>query len=269
MVKTLFKYEFKAYARTILPMNGVLVVIALLNRLIRFTESDHFAYSVIFGFSTFALVVSTLFLLAFTTIFIITRYYKNMFTHEGYLTMTLPVAPSQHIFVKLITALTFGAISLVGALLAGCIATSGEILVEISKAIAYIAKFYFEKLGAHGAFYIVECVLLLLVSSAMSVLLLYLCMTVGQLARKNRVLASFGVYFVIYIASQILSSVVTILFLMAADQGALSGVVYFIDRHPIAFTHIFIIGVTVVCTAVFSLFWYIIHKILKYRLNLE
>lgn len=269
MVKTLFKYEFKAYAKTLLPMNGILVVIALLNRIIQFMENDHFSYDIIFGFSIFALVVSMVFLLVFTTIFIITRYYKNMFSSEGYLTMTLPVTPSQHIFVKLVSAFAFGFVSFVGVFVSGCIVTSGRLLSEIFKSIGYLLKLYFENLGVHGALYIVEGAVLFVTTVLCAILLLYLCMTVGQLAKKNRVLASFGVYFGIYIASQILSSIATVLFFMAIDHGLLEWVIRFVDKSPIAFAHTFIIGVTLVTLAVFSLFWYITHNILKNRLNLE
>ena len=40
MVKKLFKYEFFSYARTLLPINLILIGISIMGRLIQFLEND-------------------------------------------------------------------------------------------------------------------------------------------------------------------------------------------------------------------------------------
>ena len=78
MVKTLFKYEFKAYARTLLPLQAILVALALLVQGVQLFESDNIAYDIVFTSSVIALCVSMVVLFVFGIIFSITRFYKNL-----------------------------------------------------------------------------------------------------------------------------------------------------------------------------------------------
>ena len=48
---------------------------------------------------------------------------------------------------------------------------------------------------ANGLFYIIEVLLLILVAIICGYLLIYACISIGQLARKNKILAAVGVYF--------------------------------------------------------------------------
>ena len=102
MVKKLFKHEIKAYLRIMIPVYVCLLAVALLGRVIQFFEADTFIYSFVNGSSIFVYVVAIIACFGFSSVFSIVRFYKNLFTDEGYLTFTLPVKISQILNSKII-----------------------------------------------------------------------------------------------------------------------------------------------------------------------
>ena len=140
MVKKLFKHELQYYLRTLLPMYIVLGGVALMGRFIEFFESADKAYSILRTSSVVMLGITCAAVLGLTLLFCVVRYYKNLFTGEGYLTMTLPVSPQAHILVKLAAGLLVNVVSFVAVVLAVCLFTVGPWLVELWKAAVYIYK---------------------------------------------------------------------------------------------------------------------------------
>ena len=57
---------------------------------------------------------------------------------------------------------------------------SPMLVMFICMAIGYLLKLYFKIFGVHGALYIVEGAVLFVTTVLCAILLLYLCMTVGQ-----------------------------------------------------------------------------------------
>ena len=106
MVKKLIKHEFIAYSRSLLPIELALIGIAIVLRFIQFFENQTTGYSILFGSAIFAFCAAIVVCLVMTFIVAIQRYYKNLFKSEGYLTLTLPVTHSQHIFTKKIDKTT-------------------------------------------------------------------------------------------------------------------------------------------------------------------
>ena len=88
MVKKLFKHEFLSYARAMGIVYGILLTIAAATRIISFFESDTDAYAIIRFFSDATYFVSAAAAIGFAFVMGIVRFYKNMFTAEGYLTHT-------------------------------------------------------------------------------------------------------------------------------------------------------------------------------------
>ena len=270
MVKKLIKYEFLAYARTMIPMMIILFGVSLLNRFIQLFENRSNIYGIVFTSSVTVLVI-TIITCLFMTVFVgITRFYKNLFTLEGYLSFTLPVTTTQHIFVKTFVAVIFSVITLVAICLSASIAMFGEVLVEVLKAIGYLIKPYFEHFGAvNGSLYIVEFIVLLLISSATGFLLFYGCIAIGQLAKKNRVLAAFGTYFGYYFACQILGTIVIVLFVQFEKYLPIEPILKFIEKNPFESTHIFFC-LLILWYAVTGFIYYLVtNTIIKKRLNLE
>ena len=98
--------------------------------------------------------------------------------------------------------------------------------------------------------------------------MLYSCISIGQLARKNRVLAAVGVYFGYYVLTQILSTMFTILVsLFGEDLFELIGQCF--ANHPIPSVHTLLCQM-VILPAIMAGIWFLItHTIIRKRLNLE
>lgn len=272
MVKKLFKHEMLSYLRLWLPTQAVLFAIAIFMRIILFFENDGVIFGITFGSSVFLYAVAIIAAIGITEVFAIVRFYKNLFTHEGYLTFTLPVSPMAHIFVKVGTAVLFSVLTFVAILVSAMIVTSGELLIEIFKAIGYIVKQVFTHAdGLHLVLYLLEMIVLFLVSLAGSLLFYYTCIAIGQMAKKNRVLAAFGVYFGFYVLSQIISTVFTIGLAIFPDafDALMQNIGIFAESHPYAFVHLLFISMTLISAAFSALYFFITHLIIRKKLNLE
>lgn len=220
MVRKLMKHELQYYVRSLVPVYIVLLVIALMGRFVLFFEQDEPAYYILMGSSAFMFGLACVASVLLCVIFSVVRFYKNMFSGEGYLTMTLPVKTSQHLFVKLSGALIAEFATVICISLAFCLLTVGPWLVEIMKAAVYTVKQTAEGLGNHFIWYALQYVVLMFVSSVGSILMLYACMSVGQLAKKNRILAAVGVYFGIYVIRQVASTLLMTAFTVLASVVA-------------------------------------------------
>ncbi|MBQ8338505.1 MAG: hypothetical protein IJY33_05105, partial [Oscillospiraceae bacterium] len=189
MVKKLFKYEFAAYLKTLIPFNIVLLSVALFTRLVQFFETDiaelSFIYDIIITLSVMTYIATIVACFAAVFVMAVIRFYKNLYTAEGYLSFTLPVTPAQHIFVKLTTAVALMGITLVTTIVSFAIATAGELGIEILKAAGYLFKKLVELAGINVWFYALEIFVMLVISSCVSILFYYTCISIGQLFKKN------------------------------------------------------------------------------------
>ncbi len=269
MVRKLFKHEFLSYARIMLPIYAVLIGVSGLNRLIQLFEQDGVVYGIAFVSSIIAYVVSIVLALVLTYINAITRYYKNLFTGEGYLSFTLPVTPTQHLWVKSVTVLAVEFVTLLVILGSVAIITSGDVLTEIFKSIGYLyneAEYY---LKGHLPFYIAEVLVLMLVTSFTSIMMFYFCITLGQLARKNRVLAAVGVYFGLYMLSQAIYTVGMIILSIFGEQLGIEALFTMIAERPLQSAH-WILGSAALLYLLGSAVYFLICRaIIKNKLNLE
>ena len=157
MVNKLFKHEINSYLRILIPTNIIVLAIAVFTRIFMVFRTDSLVSDVISYSVIVMLVLATCAGETVAFILGIKRFYQNLFTKEGYLTFTLPVSVTQHLWVKLLVAIMFQLISFVVAALAFCIATSGELLYEIIDAAKYlINELYLYTEDIHVNFYIVE-----------------------------------------------------------------------------------------------------------------
>lgn len=270
MVKKLFKYEFIFYLRTLLPVQIILIGLAALNRVIQLFENNSLGYDIAFVSSAIALAGGIIASIVLTTVIIVSRFYKNMFSSEGYLTHTLPVTATQHILVKLATAMIFNIATFLSVIVAGVIATLGDVLNEVIKAIEYLYnKVYLEYVGTHGIFYIIEFLLLILATSAMGILLFYACITVGQLFNKNRIFAAVGVYFAYYVIVEAIETTIVLSGSLLYDALNIQKLVDIIAKNPLPAIH-WIAAIIIVFSIVVSLvYFFVIKFIIKRKLNLE
>lgn len=271
MVKKLFKHEFLAWLKIMSVIYIVMVTFSAAFRIFLCFENDSVAYEII---SVLGVVIFTLFLtmcICFCPIFSVVRFYKNLFTGEGYLSLTLPVTAAQHIWVKALTSAAMTALTTLGAALSATIVMAGDVLTEVIKAAAYIMKQIPGEYTSHIPAFCLEILIAMLVSCVFGPMLYYACICIGQLFRKHRILGAVGVYFGYYYLCQILGSVALGAFAIAGEAGAGDVIV---DSVP---TTAEMLGMYhgMFCTGILwtvgigMIYFVICHHILSKKLNLE
>ena len=277
MVKKLFKHELAYYLRSMLPIYGILLAIAAMTRIIFFFEADNTVYEIISTIAILSYAVAIIAVFAMTMVFTITRYYRHLFTSEGYLTFTLPVTPTQHIMTKLSTAVLFHVLSSLVILASLCVVTSGDVLIEIFKAAEYIfgempALFAREFKNTTAAqwqvnfwLFAIEFIVLIIATNIYQMLLFYTCITIGQMFKKNRILGAVGVYFGYYMITQAIGTVFVIVssFLPWESLGEL-----FMGA-PIACIHSVMLGSLLLNLLIALALFFICRFIIRRKLNLE
>lgn len=104
MLKKLIKYDFKALNRYLLLIHAFLLAAAAAVRIF-LTEPLRIGDSRSVIVSTFGIILFVLIAVGIsfaTSLLTAIRFYKNLFSDEGYLTLTLPVTRGQHLFSKTI-----------------------------------------------------------------------------------------------------------------------------------------------------------------------
>ena len=266
MVKKLIKYDFLAFAKVMLPIEIVLLGVAAIYRIVSLFETRSTAYE-IFNVSTIIILcitVATAFIMTF--IYSIVRFYKNLYTAEGYLSFTLPVTPAAHVASKLIVSLIFDAVTVVCAFAAFGIATAGEVFVEVIKAGAFLYGKAAEEIGGQLAAYVVEFIVTVIISAATAHLLTFMCVTLGQTARRHKILAAVGIYFAIYVAKQILG---TIFISTGVTTAFFDDIGRFISQSPRLSVHLFFAVACIVEAALGVIYFAVTKSMMKKKLNLE
>ena len=109
----------------------------------------------------------------------------------------------------------------------------------------------------------------MLTASFLSLLLYYTFISIGQLFKKNRILAAVGAYFVYYIATQVISTIITIIFSVLATTPAMEKLGEFVQLHPYITIHS-VAAILIVLTLVFSgIAFLVVRHIITKKLNLE
>ena len=277
MVKKLFKHEIAYYMRSMLPVYCILGAIAVFGRVIQFFEADNTVYNTVNIIAILSYVVAIIAVMAMSYVFTITRFYRHLFTSEGYLSFTLPVTPTQHILTKLTTAVITHAASLIVILLSACIITAGDVLVEVIKAAAYIVNLIPERLAftfkettaaqwqANIWLFVIEFILLLVTAVIYQMLLFYGCITVGQMFHKNRILAAVGVYFGYYLATQAVGTALVIVSRFLPWE-TFADIFY---AAPIGCIHALAIGYILLNLLIATGLFFVSRYIVRHRLNLE
>lgn len=277
MVKKLFKHEFAYYLRSMLPIYGILLAIAAVSRVIQLFEADNTLYRTLNIISILTYVAGIIGVLVMSYVFTVTRYYRNLFTSEGYLSFTLPVTATEHILVKLTTAVVTHIASLVIIFVSACIITLGDVLTEVCKAASYILglipdrlAFTFKETTAsewqlNTPLFILEFCVLIIVMYLYQMLLFYGCVTVGQLSRKNRVLTAVGAYFAYYMATQAIGTALVII-AQFLPWETFADIFY---AAPIGCVHTLAIAYILLNLLIATALFFVSRFIIRRKLNLE
>lgn len=199
MLGKLLKYEFKSTARIFLPFYASIIVLSILNRIL-FIVLDNVEFLGIPKFLTMTTYV--LFIIAtfvMTLIVIIQRFYKNLLGEEGYLSMTLPVKTSTHIFCKITAAFTWVISTVLTTIISIILVLPDFEVFDIIGQFWRVNKVSFETATNMNftLMFVLGCAFIL-ISIISSILMIYTAICFGQLSNKHKVLTSFGSYVAIY-----------------------------------------------------------------------
>ncbi len=230
MLRKLIKHEWIATRRILLPLNFAIILITLVGCLFLGTNILHSQNSLPLVILLILLYAfSMIILTTISSVYLLVRFYKNLFTAEGYLMFTLPVTPVQLLNSKLITAYLWSFISSLLSI-ASIFAlgfSSGYYAVahnssntkeEFLSSFVYSlsdgtqSSFSFQDVFGYSApDFLILCVITLLIGCFFSLTMGYLAIALGQLIGKYKLACSIGFYIALYISTQILSSTIMII----------------------------------------------------------
>lgn len=152
------------------------------------------------------------------TIYFAVRYYKNMFTDEGYLTNTLPVSSHQLLLSKVITMFSWDIISIIAIAASVAIFMGMIILAFMEPGDGKTIVDGFWELFDMGIWdspymqefegFCVSMIVMVLASAFSNTMTIVASVTIGQMVRRHRILGAFGAYFAIGTVMQIISTVI-------------------------------------------------------------
>lgn len=148
-------------------------------------------------------------------VFIMTceRFYKSMYSEQGYLTHTLPVSPLSNLNARLITSIVWLLIS--GVILALSIssislANNPDGFINGLRAISYrdLEQGALYATGYHFPVLLLIILLLTLAAGCNSLLLVYAALSLGQLASLHKIRAAIGIGIGLAFVEQIIATVI-------------------------------------------------------------
>ncbi len=214
-----------------------------------------------------------------TEILVFVRYYKNFFTDEGYLTFTLPVSRQKMLAAKMLNGLIWTLahillIALCGVFIFGIISPppqeAGQLLnFEIFHSIGTILSELWRAVGGWLIVYIAEAIVSIVASLAFSQALLYFCITFGSvIAKKAKLLAAIGIYYVINFALSMILQIFGFIFALTVVDG----MTYLFPSDSLLATNacITLIVLMSICiiSALASLAYFTTQTLLERKLNL-
>lgn len=213
MLGKLLKQDFRATARIMLPLYAAVPVLGLFTNLItRLCENQNgFLIRAIGALVSFVFSLALIAAVVTTVVLMILRFYRNLMTDEGYLMFTLPVSTTELICSKLIVSVVW----FLGAL--GLLVTGrfGSYQDAVRFQVTY--TFGMPMTGAQSAGLIIEFVAFLLLCCVALCLMTYAAMAIGQSFKKNKGLMSVVFFFVLWIGTRI---VLTLIFGLLFGLGA-------------------------------------------------
>lgn len=275
MLKKLLRYDFKSVFKYwwIAALSSFVLSLAG-GGCISLLASEKDLPEAVYALSIIALILVILSYTAFSLVSVIlvfVRFYKNFFTDEGYLTFTLPVKRSQLLNSKLImsvsTMLITSVVCIVNVLAMLCIGLADEIFTEsFWHGITEFFNILIDELGFYLLIYILEIIILIILSVTFSTLFLFCCITIASIiTKKAKVITAIGIY---YGANSVFSFVVQMFYLfgIASLANWLTGLPTG-SEHPAAALILLgiIFFIAVFCALLYTLQYWMIDR----KLNLN
>lgn len=205
MLNKLMKYELRATSRLLVPLYLILLFISIINRF----AFKLYSYSGVVGIISKLLiatyVISIFVVIIVTVLYMITRFYKNLLTDEGYLMFTLPVKAHELITSKLLITLLWLIIGIIAVLISLFIVFAApDTLPYAINEIKEIMPNLSREFGGSWGLVFTELIFISLLSIVGNILLIYVSIALGQLFSNHKIIGSFAAYMIIHMVIQFL-----------------------------------------------------------------
>lgn len=267
MLGKLLKQDFRATARIMLPLYAAVPVLGLFTNLVTHLCENQtgFLLNAISALVSFVFSLALIAAVVTTIVLMVQRFYRNLMTDEGYLMFTLPVSTTELIFSKLIVSVvwflgTF-VVDALSMLLSGMLG-GYEDVVRFRFAFTFGAPYSMPITQAQAGWLAVGAVVLVILCGLALCLMTYAAMAIGQSFKKNKGLMSVVFFFVLWIGTRLL---LTLLF--GAFYGSASSAVNTMTVLQALWTVLdcACVGALAFCVG----FFFLTHGMLRKHLNLQ
>lgn len=266
MLNKMIKHEFKEMAKPLIPLNLILIALSLLGSLFMATGLSD-ALSGLFVVIMLLFVLSVVALFVVTAVYLTIRFYKTMFSAQGYLTHTLPLSSSSILNSKILSSMVWLILTFfvcVFSVLALVFSETGMPSAADFHSFQQEISMVF---GIGFTPFLIAVFCMIVVMCLYYLLMVFASLSIGQLFNQNRIPAAIGAGVVFYMAQQIISLVsLLILGLGVFEKRNLDQVTAAMASGFYQKIWLLAVGETLLFTIAFFI---ICHVIVKKKLNLE
>ncbi|MDE6606693.1 MAG: hypothetical protein K2K54_02915 [Lachnospiraceae bacterium] len=222
MLKKLIKHEWRSVWKVPGAVNLFLLLYTLMGTLSFHSsiwESDNKIIESLLLLASIFYIISIIVISFTVMIYLTVRFYRNIYTDEGYLMHTLPVSQRSLVFSKLLVAFLW--IVITGIVILISIFSVVVTLLTVQENISFseiwdvLTMIFNKEYAAHfkqtfgiGTLHGFLLALTMAITNILQgILMIYASISVGQMFQKHKVLGSFLGYIVIHTVLQILNSV--------------------------------------------------------------
>lgn len=270
MLRKMVKHEWKATWRFLTAVNLMTILLACIGKLSQLFKGPIPEYIRTLYISVYVLLLivsgcATLF-------YLVIRFYKTLYTDQGYLSNCLPVSADCHLLGRLLVFFTWMLIN------SACILFSVAILlwgIRFPDYTPELLKLVVVVLGggkfSSGILYLVAAGIF---GTLESILMFYFSVSVGCQFRRHRVLASAGAFVLAYLVMQILSTVLLVFsgyftFMLNPDiaQNTIATLTDFFEAFRPTYT-LLAVGSFILLIASSAVYYFTARYLLSKKLNL-
>lgn len=261
MLGKLIKHEWKAVGKVLAIMHVALILMAIIGKIMLSIDVLREAWPM-WSALLCLYVISVIAVGVGTHIYLAMRFYKNMYTDEGYLSFTLPVKPWEHIFSKTL-------VSSIWILIDGVVIAASILILVMYKGMGtdFLQGWneLMVELASDGVFVlwkVIQFIITAILSLIGIPLTYYFSISIGQLFNSHKMLAAVVVYFVTINVMQIVSTVISAGFMIGITETTIN------IESASMYGGILTIGMIEQIVVTVG-FWLITNFIMNKKLNLE
>lgn len=272
MFGRLLKHEWRSNAATLwilsaCALGASILAAVMLRSLMELRADDNPFAAAGIGMTLMFLILGIFAYYAAVQIILLVRFYKNKFTDEGYLTFTLPVNSHQIFLSSLLNMFFWTLISTLVLILCLIIMVAiGVDPSEMSPSDPSDNAFDAMISNLPPAWLILIQILFGFLSGLITPMT---CLTVGAtVAKKHKILAAFGIYYVISMIASTVESIISVAFSQDFLDAGMSGTLDIMNQMSEYTTRVSIVGLlvqVVMATGCYFLSTYL----MKRKLNLN